>query len=168
MKKFLALFLVLTVSIGVLMTQAEKASAQKQIVIRYGTDLPPHMPPVVGQHWWAEEVTKRTEGRVTVQMYPASSLSTQAAALQNVLTGVCDMYMLSTGVHRKSFPISALTVLPGAGFPDDTLEANTAHMNTFFELLRRYPAMDLDIRRQPLNIRILVKCSFMSSIPNPT
>jgi TRAP-type C4-dicarboxylate transport system substrate-binding protein len=30
--------------------------------------------------------------------------------------------------------------VPGAGFPDDTLEANTAHMNAFFELLKRFPA----------------------------
>lgn len=140
MKKLGILFIIVMVGFSVFLNLDGKAFAQKQIIIRYGTDLPPHMPPVVGQHWWADEVTKRTEGRVTVQMYPASSLSTQAAALQNVLTGVCDMYMLSTGVHRKSFPISALTVLPGAGFPDDTLEANTAHMNTFFELLKRYPA----------------------------
>jgi TRAP-type C4-dicarboxylate transport system substrate-binding protein len=143
MKKSVVLCLVLVVSVGVLIAWAGKVSAQKTltpVVIRYGTDLPPDRPPVVGQHWWAEEVTKRTEGRVKVQMFPASSLSTQAAALQNVLAGVCDMYMLSTDSHRKSFPISSIAGVPGAGFPDDTLEANTAHMNTFFELLKRFPA----------------------------
>jgi TRAP-type C4-dicarboxylate transport system substrate-binding protein len=91
-------------------------------------------------HWWAEEVTKATEGRVKVDMYPASSLATQAAALESVLSGVCDMYLLSISSHRKVFPITDITGLPGAGFPDDTLEANTAHMNAFFELLKKYPA----------------------------
>lgn len=140
MKKLMVLFVVLAVSVAILGTWTEKASAQKQIIIRYGTDLPPHMPPVVGQHWWADEVTKRTEGRVKVQISPASSLVNQAAGLEAVLTGVADMYMLSTAVHRKSFPITSISAVPGAGFPDDSLEANTAHMNTFFELLKRFPA----------------------------
>jgi TRAP-type C4-dicarboxylate transport system substrate-binding protein len=140
MKKLVVFFTVLVVSIGVLVAWAEKASAQKQIVIRYGTDLPPHMAPVVGQHWWADEVTKRTEGRVKVQMCPASSLVTSQAALEAVLSGVADMYMLSTNVHRKSFPVTSINGLPGVGFADDTLEANTAHMNTFLELLKKYPA----------------------------
>jgi TRAP-type C4-dicarboxylate transport system substrate-binding protein len=140
MKKLVVLFVALVVSVGVLVAWAEKASAQKQIVIRYGTDLPPHMPPVIGQHWWADEVTKRTEGRVKVQISPASSLVNQAAAVEAVLSGVADMYMLSTAVHRKTFPITSIMSVPGAGFPDDTLETNTAHMNTFFELLKKYPA----------------------------
>jgi TRAP-type C4-dicarboxylate transport system substrate-binding protein len=140
MRKWVILFLVFAVSVGVLVTWAEKASAQKQIVIRYGTDLPPGRPPVVGQHWWADEVTKRTEGRVKVQMCPASSLVNQAGGLEAVLSGVADMYMLSTESHRDSFPITSIMGVFGCGFPDDTLEANTAHMNTFFELLKRYPA----------------------------
>jgi TRAP-type C4-dicarboxylate transport system substrate-binding protein len=112
----------------------------KPITIKFGTDLPPAFAPVVGPHWWAEEVTKRTEGRVKVDMYPASSLATQAAALESVLSGVCDMYFLSVTVHRKMFPIAEIVGVPGVGFPDDTLEANEAHMNTFFELLDKYPA----------------------------
>jgi TRAP-type C4-dicarboxylate transport system substrate-binding protein len=140
MKKLVVLFLVLVVSVGVLFAWSGKASAQKQMIIRYGTDLPPHFPPVIGQHWWADEVTKRTEGRVKVQISPASSLVNQAAGLEAVLSGVADMYMLSTASHRKSFPITSISGVPGAGFPDDSLEANTAHMNTFFELLQRFPA----------------------------
>jgi TRAP-type C4-dicarboxylate transport system substrate-binding protein len=140
MKKLLVLFLIVAVSVTILFAWAERARAQKQIVIRYGTDLPPHFPPVVGQHWWADEVTKRTEGRVRVQISPASSLVNQAAGVEAVLSGVADMYMLSTAVHRKTFPITSIMSVPGAGFPDDTLEANTAHMNAFFELLKRFPA----------------------------
>lgn len=139
MKKITVLFVVFILSVSIPLALAEKASAEKSITIRYGTDLPPHLAPVVGQHWWAEQVTKKTEGRVKVQMYPAASLSTAAGALQNVLTGVADMYMLSTSVYRKFFPVTSLIGLPGVGFPDDTLEANTAHMNTFFELLKRFP-----------------------------
>lgn len=134
------LFIVLVMSITIPFAWADRAAAEKSVLIRYGTDLPPHLPPVVGQHWWAKEVTERTKGRVKVQMYPASSLSTQAAAYQNVVSGVCDMYLLSNNVYRKAMPVSSINGLPGVGFPDDTLEANTAHMNTFFELMRRFPS----------------------------
>ena len=113
MKKTLVFFVILVMSVAIPLASADKASAEKSITIRYGTDLPPHLPPVVGQHWWAEQVTKKTEGRVKVQMYPARSLSTQESSLQNVLTGVADMYMLSTAVYRKFFPITSLIGLPG-------------------------------------------------------
>ena len=143
MKKNALLYLVLTVllvnfcfALGL-----TNSAVAKSVVIRYGTDLPPHLAPAVGQHWWAEAVTKQTNGRVKVEMYPASSLSTGQAALKNVLTGVADMYMLSYGIHRKAFPLTSVAGLPGLGFPDDTLEANTAHMNTFFELINKFPAV---------------------------
>jgi len=110
------------------------------IVFKLGLDLPPQLAPSLAPVWWAEEVTKATEGRVQVEVYPASSLATQEAALESVRSGICDMYLLSVSSHRKNFPISEIVGMPGAGFPDETVEANTAHMNTFFELLDKYPA----------------------------
>jgi len=121
-------------------TPAPTPEPVKPITIKFGTDLPPVLPPVLGVHWWAEEVTKATEGRVNVEMYPASSLCTQESALESVLSGIADMYLLSVSSHRKVFPVNEISGLPGVGFPDETLEANTAHMNTFFELLKKYPS----------------------------
>lgn len=121
-------------------TQTTTTQPVTPVVIKYGTDLPPQMAPMVGQIWWADEVTKRTEGRVTVQMYPASTLVPQATAYEAVITGVADMYMLSTSSHRKSFPLMQIPSIPGAGFPDDTLAANQAHRDTFFALYNKYPA----------------------------
>jgi TRAP-type C4-dicarboxylate transport system substrate-binding protein len=136
------------------------------VVIKFGTDLPPTLPPVVGLHWWADEVTKATEGRVTVEMYPASSLCTQDAALESVLTGVADMYLLSISSHRKVFPISDITGLPGVGFPDETLEANTAHMNTFFELLDKYPAAAAEYKDfGPMFLYIIYSEAYLISKP---
>jgi TRAP-type C4-dicarboxylate transport system substrate-binding protein len=126
--------------------------------------LPPGLPPVVGVHWWAEEVTKATEGRVTVEMYPASSLATQDAALESVLSGVADMYLLSISSHRKIFPLNEIAGLPGVGFPDDTLEANTAHMNTFFEFLDKYPAASAEYKDfGPMFFYIIYSESYLMS-----
>ncbi len=141
MKKIALLFVVLAVSLTIPLAMADKASAEKSITVRFGTDLPPQLPPVVGVHWWADAVTKKTEGRVKIQMYPASSLSTAQSALQNVLTGVADMYLISVSVNRKFMPLASVVGLPGVGFPDDSLEANTAHAEAFFELLRKFPVV---------------------------
>ena len=138
----------------------------KPITIKFGTDLPPVLPPVLGLHWWADEVTKATEGRVTVEMYPASSLCTQDAALESVLTGVADMYLLSISSHRKIFPITDITGLPGVGFPDETLEVNTAHMNTFFELLDKFPAAAAEYKDfGPMFLYIIYSEAYLMSKP---
>ncbi len=124
--------------------QAPPSSSQPPaaapIVFRVGHDMPPTVAPVVGLNWWAEEVTKQTNGRVKVELYPASSLATQANSVDAVRTGVADMYWLSTSSHRKAFPITQIPAVPGAGFDDDTEAANVSHVNTFLEFLNKYPA----------------------------
>ncbi|HJX13130.1 MAG TPA: TRAP transporter substrate-binding protein DctP [Dehalococcoidales bacterium] len=118
---------------------APAPAPSQPVVIKYGYDIPPTLPPAVGQNWWAEEVTKATEGRVKVEVYPASALVSQQSSLDAVLAGVADMYMLSVATYRKQFPISMIVGLPGAGFPDETTEVNVTAVNTFFEMLDKYP-----------------------------
>jgi TRAP-type transport system periplasmic protein len=126
--------------------QTPAAAPASQVLVKFGTDLPPMVPPVAGMNWWAEQVTKQTEGRVKVEMYPASTLASQANGLDAVRTGVADMFMLSIGSNRKAFPVTAITCLPGTGFPDHTLEVNTDHMNTFFDMLNKYPAVAAEFK----------------------
>jgi TRAP-type C4-dicarboxylate transport system substrate-binding protein len=95
---------------------------------------------MVGVIWWAEAVTEATEGRVKVELYPASSLVAQAQSLDAVRAGIADMYMCSFSTFRKQFPINCITGVPGLGFPDETEEGNVAHERTFIEMLDKYPA----------------------------
>jgi len=111
----------------------------KPIVFKLGYDIPPMLPPALGQNWWAEAVTEATEGRVKVEVYPASALVTQQSSLEAIRAGVADMYMMSISSFRKTFPITSIVGLPGVGFPDDTVEANVAHEKTFHEMLAKYP-----------------------------
>jgi len=119
---------------------AAAAKPAGQVIIKYGHDMPPNLAPVVGLNWWADEVTKRTEGRVKVDMYPASTLATQADGLEAVRSGAADMYYISVSSHRKDFPVTSIVQVPGVGFPDDTIAANEAHTATFLEMLKKYPA----------------------------
>jgi TRAP-type transport system periplasmic protein len=116
------------------------AAANAPITLKYGHDLPPSAAPAAGLTYFAAEVTKQTQGRVKVDLYPSSTLATQADGLEAVRTGVADIYYVSIGSHRKDFPLTVITGLPGIGFPDDTLEANKAHAATFWDMLNKYPA----------------------------
>lgn len=120
-------------------TPAPAPAPAKPVTVKLSYDIPPMVPPAWGQNWWAEEVTKRTEGRVNVEVYPAASLATQAASVEAVLAGIADMAMLSIATHEKIFPLSSVVGLPGIGFPD-TLEGEETHTDTFFELFNKYPS----------------------------
>ena len=146
MKKVIIIFLIVGIAVCSQIMQVQNASAEKTTVIRFSHDLPPQNAPIVGINWWAKAVTERTEGRVKVQVFPASSLSTQQQAIQNLMGGVCDMAMVSITSHTKNFPLSSIVGLPGVGFPDETLEANTAHMNTYYQLLEKFPVVKKEYR----------------------
>jgi len=103
--------------------------------------MAPSLVPTTGLAWWAEEVTKQTEGRVKIELYPASSLVAQSASLDAVLNGVADMYYLSINSYRKQFPVSSITGIPGLGFPDESEADNMAHVNAFLEFYNKYPAV---------------------------
>mgnify|MGYP000038287989 CR=1 FL=1 len=120
--------------------------AAGSVTIKYGHDMPPNAAPPTGLNWWAAEVTKRTEGRVKVELYPASSLVTQSASVDAVKSGMVDMYYLSIPTWRKQFPISSIVMLPGLGFPDDTEAANVAHANAFLEFYNKFPAVQAEYK----------------------
>ncbi|MBN1189101.1 MAG: TRAP transporter substrate-binding protein DctP [Dehalococcoidales bacterium] len=120
-------------------TSAAPAKPAETVIIKYGHDMPPNVAPPTGLNWWAEEVTKRTDGRVKVEMYPASSLVPQSSSVDAVRSGVADMYFLSITSWRKQFPLSSIVGMPGLGFPDDSEEANVNHVNTFMEYMKKYP-----------------------------
>jgi TRAP-type transport system periplasmic protein len=145
-------------------TQASAPKPAGQIVIKYGHDLTPDMAPISGLNWWAAEVTKRTEGRVKVDLYPSSTLATQADGLEAVRSGVADMYYISVTTHRKFFPISSIVQVPGIGFPDDTPAANEAHAAAFLEMLKKYPAAAAEFKDfAPVFFYVIYSESYLAS-----
>src|SRR4051794_25086969 len=63
---------------------------------------------------WMEEVTKRTNGAVTFEHYPAQQLGKAADMLKLTQTGVADIGYVAPGYTSDKMPVSEVAMLPGS------------------------------------------------------
>jgi TRAP-type C4-dicarboxylate transport system substrate-binding protein len=139
MKKiFIISFIIILVS-GLFLSSCGE-SETKPLTIKLGYDTPPPTGLGVPAEYFAEEVTKRTEGRVTVETYPSGTLSTQASSLESLRAGVADAYVLSIGSNLDAFPILSFTGLPGLDFFPHTDELLKKETDTLRAIIDKYPA----------------------------
>jgi TRAP-type C4-dicarboxylate transport system substrate-binding protein len=112
----------------------------KPMTIKLGYDTPPTTNIGVPAEFFAEEVTKRTEGRITVETYPVGTLSTQASSLESLRAGVADAYLVSINSNLDAFPITSFTGLPGLDFFPYTKEKMKIEADTLRDIIDKYPA----------------------------
>jgi TRAP-type C4-dicarboxylate transport system substrate-binding protein len=63
---------------------------------------------------WMEQVSKRTNGAVTFEHYPAQQLGKAADMLKLTQTGVADIGYVAPGYTSDKMPVSEVAMLPGA------------------------------------------------------
>jgi TRAP-type C4-dicarboxylate transport system substrate-binding protein len=63
---------------------------------------------------WMEDVTKRTNGAVTFEHYPAQQLGKAADMLKLTQTGVADIGYVAPAYVSDKMPVSEVAMLPGA------------------------------------------------------
>ncbi len=63
--------------------------------------------------WWADEVEKRTGGKVKIQYFPAETLLKAADIFEGTRSGVADIGIWVQAYNPAVSPISALFTLPG-------------------------------------------------------
>ena len=63
---------------------------------------------------WMEEVTKRTNGAVTFEHYPAQQLGKASDMLKLTQTGVADIGYVAPAYASDKMPVSEVAMLPGA------------------------------------------------------
>ncbi|MDT8391010.1 MAG: TRAP transporter substrate-binding protein [Lentisphaeria bacterium] len=66
---------------------------------------------------WAEEIEKRTDGRVKISVYPGGTLTKPAQAYEGVVAGISDLAMTCPAYTRGRFPLLEALDLP-VGYPD--------------------------------------------------
>lgn len=66
---------------------------------------------ILGQAW-CDEITARTDGRVTFDFYPGASLVADGASYDAIKTGIADIAMFSTASTPGVFPAMSLLEVP--------------------------------------------------------
>lgn len=87
---------------GVLISSTAMAS---DIKLNYAFFAPEQTFPGMQMQFWAEELEKRTEGKVSVNTFPGGTLLTASNMLDGVLNGVADIGLTTTSYEPARFPL---------------------------------------------------------------
>jgi len=119
MKKLFFLLLVI-VMIGTAVfgcTKSEPSPAQV-IELKYYTNFPPDTGPSKEGQIFADVVSKASNGRIKITVYPAEQLGKASATLDLLKSGATDMAALSNPMFPTVFPLQNLQELALAVVPD--------------------------------------------------
>ncbi|MDX5434603.1 MAG: TRAP transporter substrate-binding protein DctP, partial [Halomonas sp.] len=126
---------------GVLMSAlASPLALASDITLSYAFISPASTFPGVQMEHWAEEIERRTDGRVTVNTFPGSTLLSANNMYDGVLSGVADIGLSITSYEPSRFPLLNLAgSLTG-------LEVNsTVASQTVYELIQEFPPEQLGL-----------------------
>jgi TRAP-type C4-dicarboxylate transport system substrate-binding protein len=100
---------------GILIASTMVASAADPIKLRVADSFPKgHFLVKLILEPWMEAVTKRTNGAVTFEHYPAQQLGKAADMLKLTQTGVADIGYVAPAYVSEKMPVSEVAMLPGA------------------------------------------------------
>ncbi|WP_027722066.1 TRAP transporter substrate-binding protein [Maridesulfovibrio zosterae] len=108
MKKLLLTF----ITVAICMCIMPVIAGAKTINLTYSNFFPPtHIQSKLAQQW-ADEVAKRTEGRVTITYFPGGTLTKAKQCYDGVVEGLSDIGMSALAYSRGRFPTMAAVDLP--------------------------------------------------------
>jgi len=96
---------------------AEAAKPGEVIKLSYSVFFPPTHVQCIAATNWANEIRKRTDGRVQITVYPAGSLTKADQCYEGVLKGISDLGMSCFAYTRGRFPLVEGLDLP-VGYPN--------------------------------------------------
>ena len=100
--------LVCVFGLSVLTTQA----FGKTITLSYANYPPAIAFPCIQMERWADEVEKRTQGKVKIETFPGSTLLGAKGMVRGVMTGQADIGVASLSLYAGAFPTMGLFELP--------------------------------------------------------
>jgi len=92
-------------------------AADEQISLSYSIFFPPSHIQCETAEAWAEEIAKRTDGRVKITTYPGGTLTKAPQCYEGVVNGISDIGMSCLAYTRGRFPLMEGVDLP-VGYPD--------------------------------------------------
>ena len=117
------------------------ASETKPIELSFATHLPPKAGPYVNAFLpWAQELEKRSNGRLKIKFYLSETLVKSRDAYDAVKTGIADITWTPFSLSRGRFPLSSIMELPFLS--PDTFTG--AHALT--DLYQKFPQMRAEVK----------------------
>lgn len=102
----------LIVAIALFAIPCGSFAAEKVITLRFAHFMPSVAAQVKLANEWAQEVEKRTAGRVKVTVYPGSTLMPVAQTYDSITKGTADIGYGIFTYHRGRFPLTEVIDLP--------------------------------------------------------
>lgn len=129
-------------ALATLLGFAGLAPAQQPIVIKYVAASPPGSQTSVPIIWWADQVTKRSNGRVKIEFFWNGSLVKGPDVLGAVGKGIVPMGKIFTVDHVGQMPLNQLLNLPFTN--DDVFVIQKAAS----DLIAKYPSWKREFDKQ--------------------
>jgi len=130
---------------AVVMGLMSSSLAAQEIRIRYASPNPESDPTQQAVTWFANEVTERTGGRVTFEMFLGASLVQDQDVLTAVGEGLVDMAKIFTVSYPGELPLFNIGNMPFTN-PSPYVMIRTMH-----DMYDMYPAFDEEMKR--LNVK---------------
>jgi TRAP-type C4-dicarboxylate transport system substrate-binding protein len=122
---------------GTLLSSAALAS---DINLNYAFFAPAQTFPGMQMQFWADELEKRTDGKVTVNTFPGGTLLSASNMLDGVLNGVADIGLTTTSYEPARFPLLNLI----GDFSGIEVNAEVASQ-VAYQLVQEFPLEQFDL-----------------------
>ena len=116
---------------------APAAAAMKPIELTYSIFFPPTHIQCKEAEAWAQEIEKRTDGRVKITIYPGGSLTQAPQVYEGVVSGISDIGMSCLAYTRGRFPLLEGLDLP-LGYPNGKVATRLAT-----DMVRKYAPAEM-------------------------
>lgn len=93
-------------------TPAPSIATMSPVTLRYNDFGPLRREIIQPVHWWAEELEKRTGGKVKVQFHGSSELGKATEQIDNVQNRVFELALHCWGFQAGKTPLTMVTTLP--------------------------------------------------------
>jgi len=115
------------------LSSCSKSPEKDQVIeLSYSVFFPPTHIQCQTAQTWADEIGKRTDGKVKITMYPAGTLTKAPQCYEGVVSGVSDIGMSCFAYTRGRFPLLEGLDLP-LGYPNGLVATQVAT-----EMVRKY------------------------------
>jgi len=135
MKKQFARPMILALVFGLAMAGPLSAAPIK---LTYSIFFPPTHGQCQAAMSWAKEIEARTNGQVTIQIFPTGTLTKPQQCYDGVVNGISDIGMSVFAYTRGRFPVMEALDLP-LGYPSGIVASRTAN-----EYYQKYQPKELD------------------------